>query len=169
MVVLICALSLSLEVVSGKSVRAISTWLLQLWRHFFLIRQIGGDWAEHGGCCCWWWCWVLMFSWPPPHASPLPCSSQCSASGFPSVFPKLHWFWPLYLRGPGPLALAVTLCWQKNTESWQRCSQKTQSMRSLSAVLLFLGYCFVTVSGGKTLLGVCFLLFQGFRFLFMFI
>ena len=60
-----------------------------------------------------WWRWVLMFSRPPPPGSSLPRPSQRAASGFPSVFPKLHWFWPLYLRGPGPLALTVTLRGQK--------------------------------------------------------
>lgn len=89
---------------------------------------------------------VLMLSRPPSLLSSRPHLSQRSASGFPSVFPKLHWFWPLYLRGPGPLALAVTLRWQKNTESWQRRCSRTHKARSFCRQsVLFLGYCFVTV------------------------
>lgn len=108
-----------------------------------------GDGTERGGrgrCC---WCCdgdddVLTFSRPPSLGSSLPRPARRSASGFPSVFPKLHWFWPLCLRGPGPLALAVTLRWQKNTESWQRCSWEHKAWGFCWQSLLFLGYCFVT-------------------------
>lgn len=96
---------------------------------------------------------MMMMCWCSAElsrSSPLSLISQRSASGFPSVFPKLHWFWPLYLGGPGPLALAVTLCWQKNTESWQRCcSQKHKAWSFCRQSVLFLGYCFVTVWRGK--------------------
>lgn len=112
-----------------------------------IVRQIRGDEAEQCGCSWWWrlWCRVLMLSWTLLLGSSLPHPSQQSASGFPSVFPKLHWLRPLYLRGPGPLALAVTLRWQKNTESWQRCSQKHKAWGFCWQSLLFLGYCFVTL------------------------
>ena len=143
-------------------VRAISTRLLQLRRLFFffvLIRQsraTGAETESSGGDCCRWCLAVLvtvMMCWrsagPRRSAPSLPRPAQRSASGFPSVFPKLHWFWPLYLGGPGPLALAVTLRWQKNTESWQRCSRRHKAWGFCRRSLLFLGYCFVTVKGGK--------------------
>lgn len=150
----VLVLSLGLEVVLGKSERywlcccsSQGSFFFFLSRLALLVRQIREDDAEQWGCSWWWrwWCWVLMLSWTLPLSSSLAHPSQQSASGFPSVFPKLHWLRPLYLRGPGPLALAVTPRWQKNTESWQRCSQEHKARGFCWQCLLFLGYCFVTL------------------------
>lgn len=168
----------------------VTFWLVSLARKWFLgssnidlavagpeaLLLLVGQQRRHGRsgrhCCRWWW--RLRLGRPPPHSSSARRRpTQRSASGFPSVFPKLHWFWPLYLRGPSPLALAVTLRWQKNTESWQRCSRKHKAWGFCRQSLLFLGSCFVTVKGKKNLEEFVRLFFpavhQGLGSLFMFI
>lgn len=156
----ILALCPGLEVVSGKSER----YRLGCCSSggFFLcssdrrrgrgqIKRAAAATAAAGAWRCRWRWWCVEAQPAPAARLPLPRPAQRSASGFPSVFPKLHWFWPLYLGGPGPLALAVTLRWQKNTESWQRCSRRHKAWGFCRRSLLFLGYCFVTVKGEKKL------------------
>lgn len=83
----------------------VSTWLLQLIRKELLVGMV--FWADS----------------PSPDASACH-SAQRSARGFPSVFPKLHWFWLLYLGGPGPLVLAVTRLTEKH---WVMTAAFTQT------------------------------------------
>lgn len=93
------------------------TFIMQIWQagSFLQVPEVGSE-PEL------WPCFLFSECVWAPHPSPP------SASGFPPVFPRLHWPWPLCLGGPGPAwppppPPATRRC-PKSTESWQRRSRR---------------------------------------------